>query len=163
VARAQSDIANTALRIFLQEMGAAYDRQRGLVPYESKHFAEVRDFFRGRCCYCGTELEPSRIAQDHLVPMNKTGLGLHAWGNIVPACLDCNAKKQGREWHEFLVRRAGVDAAERYERVREFVTKYKYSPEANNLRNVAEDLYAEIGAVAMTLISTKVKLFRETL
>jgi hypothetical protein len=95
--------------------------------------------------------------------MNKTGLGLHAWGNIVPACLDCNAKKQGREWHEFLVRRAGVDAAERYERVREFVTKYKYSPEANNLRNVAEDLYAEIGAVAMTLISTKVKLFRETL
>jgi HNH endonuclease len=163
MARAQSDIANTALRIFLQEMGAAYDEKRGLARYENKHFPGVREFFGERCCYCGDELIPSRTAQDHLIPMNKTSLGLHAWGNVVPACQDCNHQKQGKPWHEFLVRRAGVNATERYERVREFVAKYKYAPEANNLRKVAEDLYAEVGAIAMTLVSTKVRLFRETL
>ena len=163
MARAQSDIANTALRIFLQEMGAAYDKKRGLVPYESKNFAEVRAFFGERCCYCGLDLAISRTAQDHLIPLNKPGLGLHAWGNVVPACQDCNAKKQGREWHEFLVTGAGPEAAERYARVRAFVSKYKYAPEANNLRRVAEDLYAEVGAIAMTLISAKVKSFREIL
>jgi hypothetical protein len=105
-------------------------------------------------------LLPSRIAQDHLIPMNKTSLGLHAWGNVVPACQDCNAQKQGREWHAFLVRRAGLDAAARYERISQFVAKYKYSPDLTNLRTVAADLYSEVGAVAMTLINTKVKRLR---
>lgn len=161
--KAQADIANTALRIFLQQMGTAYDEERGLVPYNAKHFPEIRDFFGKRCCYCGLTLEPSRTAQDHLIPMNKSSLGLHAWGNVVPACLDCNAQKQGREWHSFLVRRAGVDAAERYERVRAFVAKNKYAPKPDDLRKVAEDLYAEVGTVAMALIATKVKRFRDAL
>jgi hypothetical protein len=160
VARAQADIANTALRIFLQQMGVAYDEERGLKPYDTKVFIEVRAFFVEQCCYCGTMLLPSRIAQDHLIPMNKTSLGLHAWGNVVPACQDCNAQKQGREWHAFLVRRAGLDAAARYERISQFVAKYKYSPDLTNLRTVAADLYSEVGAVAMTLINTKVKRLR---
>jgi hypothetical protein len=126
MARAKSDIANTALRIFLQEMGVAYDVERGLKPYSSarpaKDFTVVRAFFGDRCCYCDVDLGTVRTAQDHLIPMNKTSLGLHAWGNVVPACLDCNARKQAREWHAFLVERAGQSAAERYRRVTEFVT-----------------------------------------
>jgi hypothetical protein len=51
------------------------------------------------------------VAQDHLIPMNKTSLGLHAWGSVVPSCQDCNAKKQGKEWHAYLVGRVGTDAA----------------------------------------------------
>src|SRR5438093_1314798 len=125
--RARSDIANMALRIFLQEMGAAYDQRRGLVPYEGrKHFPEVRAFFDDRCCYCGSDLMPNRVAQDHLIPMNKESLGLHAWGNLVPACMDCNAKKHGREWHAYLVERAGNNASERYQRVKDFVVHYDY-------------------------------------
>jgi hypothetical protein len=43
MARGRADIANTALRIFLQEMGAAYDEERGLKPYNgSKGFVQVR-------------------------------------------------------------------------------------------------------------------------
>src|SRR5438445_8889606 len=45
----------------------------------------------------------SRAAQDHLIPTNKTSLGLHAWGNIVPACADCNGKKQGSDWRDFII------------------------------------------------------------
>jgi 5-methylcytosine-specific restriction endonuclease McrA len=164
MARGRADIANTALRIFLQDMGAAYDQERGLAPYNgSKDFPEVRAFFGEQCCYCGTELEPNRVAQDHLVPMNKKSLGLHAWGNVVPACQDCNAKKQGKEWHAYLVTRAGERTPERYERVTAFVAKYKYDPDPNDLRDTAEELYEEVGSIAMTLIGAKVKRVRDKL
>lgn len=162
--RGRADIANTALRMFLQEMGAAYDVERNLPVYDGKkHFAEVRQFFGERCCYCGAELISGDIAQDHLIPMNKTSLGLHAWGNVVPACQVCNAKKHGDEWHAYLVRRAGPDAAERYERVTAFVAEYKYSPDLERLRDVAEELYEEVGMISTALISTKVKRIRDKL
>ncbi len=161
VPRGRADIANTALRIFLQEMGAAYDEARGLPVYDGKrHFVSIREFFGERCCYCGDDLRAGRMAQDHLIPMNKTSLGLHAWGNVVPACQDCNAKKQGREWHAYLVQRAGVDASERYQRVTEFVSHHKYDPDLTNLRAVAEELYDEVGVLSMTLVTMKVKRVR---
>lgn len=164
MARGRADIANTALRIFPQDMGAAYDQERGLEPYAGgKHFMTVREFFGDRCCYCGDELVANRTAQDHLIPMNKTSLGLHAWGNVVPACQDCNAKKQGREWHAFLVARAKEKTAERYERVTEFIQHYRYAPDPNDLRDTAEELYEEVGSIAMTLIGAKVKRVRDKL
>jgi hypothetical protein len=40
----RADIANTALRIFLQEMGAVYDETRGLPVYDGKkHFLTIRE------------------------------------------------------------------------------------------------------------------------
>lgn len=164
MARSQADIANTALRIFLQEMGAAYDEERGLSPYNgAKDFKSIRDYFNDLCCYCGEPLVPSRIAQDHLVPMNKKSLGLHSWGNVVPACQDCNAQKQGREWKDFIVQRATANVAERHKRVSDFVLKYKYEPDLTDLRSVAEELYTEVGSIAMTLITAKIKRLRDSL
>ena len=161
MARGRADIANTALRIFLQEMGEAYDEQRGLTPYDgSKDFPEVRSFFDDKCCYCGGDLVTGRVAQDHLIPMNKTALGLHAWGNVVPACQDCNAKKQGTEWHAYLVTRAGSNASERYQRVQDFIKHHKYAPDSSDLRDTAEELYDEVGSIAMTLIEAKIRRTR---
>jgi len=58
--RSRANIANAALRIFLQEMGAAYDAERGLPAFGGRaHFAEVTAFFDGRCCYCREELGPA--------------------------------------------------------------------------------------------------------
>src|SRR4051794_9638062 len=101
--RTRADIANSALRIFLHDMGVAYDEARGLEPFKkTKHFPQVREFFGDRCCYCAKPFSSAEPAvEDHLVPTNKTALGLHAWGNIVPACRDCNAKKQGNDWRDF--------------------------------------------------------------
>jgi 5-methylcytosine-specific restriction endonuclease McrA len=161
--RGQADIANTALRIFLQEMGAAYDGDRGLRAYGSKgDFEEVRAFFGARCCYCGAEFGPERRAvQDHLIPMNKTDAGLHAWGNVVPSCDPCNAKKQGRDWREFMIERAGEYAAERHARVKDFVLQYRYDPSLD-LKSVAAELYEEVGNVSMTLIQTKIRRAQRT-
>lgn len=161
MARGRPDIANTALRIFLQEMGAAYDVERGLAPYKGSKddVVKIKEFFLGRCCYCDVELGPGLVAQDHLVPMNKSGLGLHAWGNVVPACGPCNAKKQGGDWRDFIIERAGAHAAERHARMKQFLEHYGYRP-THDLRDVAEELYEEVGAIAMTLIDSKVKRVR---
>jgi hypothetical protein len=40
--------------------------------------------------------------------------------------------------------------------------EYAYSPTAD-LRDVAEELYAEVGSIAMTVISEKVKRVRKAL
>jgi hypothetical protein len=163
MARGRADIANTALRIFLQEMGAAYDHERALTPYGgAKDFAVVKEFFGGRCCYCDGELSDRLAAQDHLIPMNKTSLGLHAWGNVVPACGACNAKKQGSDWRDFIIQRAGTHAAERHTRMRAFLAEYRYAP-GHDLRDVAEELYDEVGSIAMTLIEAKIRRTRKKL
>jgi hypothetical protein len=158
--RGKADIANTAIRIFLQDFGAAYDEMRGLPRYsKAKHFGEIKSFFAERCCYCGTDIAVGGV-QDHLVPLNRTDLGLHAWGNIVPSCAACNAYKQGKPWHEVVAERAGSAASERYKAIKSFVAKYDYDPPFD-LANATADLYAEVGAVAMALIRTKIERTRE--
>ena len=162
--RGPSDIPNTAIRIFLQQIGAAYDEERGFTPFRAnRDFDEVREFFGDRCCYCGIIFGPGRRAvQDHLVPMNKADLGLHAWGNIVPACDACNAKKQGGDWRDFIVQRAGVDAAERHTRVKAFLKEYRYEP-SRELGQIAGELYEEIGAISSALIRAKIDRVRRRL
>jgi hypothetical protein len=39
--------------------------------------------------------------------------------------------------------------------VTEFVTHYRYAPDPNDLRDTAEELYAEVGDIAMTLVKAK--------
>ena len=105
----------------------------------------MREFFGNRCCYWGIEFSPTTPAvQDHLIPMNKADLGLHAWGNIVPACQTCNATKQGKA------------------RVRMFLDEYDYKPTVQ-LEGIAEELYEDVGSIAMTLIAAKIKRVRAKL
>jgi hypothetical protein len=145
-------------------MGVAYDEARGLEPWKAtKHFTTVKDFFGGKCCYCGIDFGPGAPAnQDHLTPMNKTDLGLDAWGNIVPACAPCNNARQRKDWRDYIIERAGESAKERHTRVREFLDEYGYKP-SFELRDVAEELYEEVGSIAMTLISVKIKRVRARL
>jgi len=88
--------------------------------------------------------------------MNKADLGLHAWGNVVPACQPCNAKKQGGDWQDFIIERAGTQATERHARMKAFLAEYRDQP-TQHLRAVAEELYEEVGSIAMTLIDVKIK------
>ena len=50
-------------------------------------------------------------------------------------------------------------AGERHARVREFLVHYSYGP-SYELSDVADELYEEVGSIAMTLISTKLKRVR---
>lgn len=154
MARGPSDIGNTAVRLFLQDLGKAYDTERGMPPYtDRRDFPKVKDFFANRCCYCG---EDTVLVQDHLIGVNKDSGGLHAWRNVVPACGPCNARKQGREWREFLLEddKAGGKAV--HAKIVAFIKHYSYEP-GQDLGRAANELYQEAIATVNALKNVKVR------
>jgi hypothetical protein len=153
MAKGISDVSNFAVRIFLQEMGKFHDQAKGFPVYSKKHFSEVKEFFGNECCFCGDS--ESKLTGDHLVPINKTALGLEAWGNIVPACGDCNSTKHSKEWEVFLADVAGGLHEERHSRIKGFIAKYDYSPDIDSIRIAVEELYEESGGIVLELIRLK--------
>jgi hypothetical protein len=158
MARSKSDISNSAIRIFLQDVGKYYDEARGFEPFGPKvtQKDELLEFFGCQCCFCGAPIDRKSLSQDHLIPMNKSSLGLHAWGNVVPCCLACNNEKQQRPWQEFIISKADSKAAERANRIHEFVASKNYDPTLN-LHEFADNLYEDVGQVAITLINLRYK------
>lgn len=63
----------------------------------------------GLCYYCRRRVGPRLLTMDHLVPLARGGRSIR--GNVVPACKDCNTRKQSRlpvEWQEYLDRLGDV-------------------------------------------------------
>jgi hypothetical protein len=141
--------------MFLQEMGRAYDLQRGYLAYTNRQFKVVLEHFDHICCFCGSASE--KLTKDHLVPINRTSLGLEAWGNVVPACISCNSSKHSKDWNEFLKKTAGVCYEDRHNRINGFVEKYGYSPSVESIRLAVEELYEETGAIVQELIKLKTR------
>ena len=165
MARSKSDIANSAIRIFLQEVGKFYDTARGFEPFVPKKAQkqELLEFFAYACCFCGDEISVSALSQDHLIPMNKTHLGLHAWGNVVPCCSHCNNKKQQRPWEAYLTETTTSRVNKRRKkRIHDFIAVKKYDPQLN-LHEYADNLYEDVGSVAMTLIQLRYKQAQEAI
>jgi 5-methylcytosine-specific restriction endonuclease McrA len=162
MARSKSDISNSAIRIFLQDVGKYYDEVRGFEPFGPKiaQKDELLDFFNHECCFCGVEINLKSLSQDHLIPMNKSALGLHAWGNVVPCCQPCNNEKQQRPWQQFLITKSRSDAKVRENKINHFVTSKNYDPTLN-LHDFADNLYEDVGQVAMTLINLRYKQAQE--
>ncbi|MBS1170565.1 MAG: hypothetical protein H6R01_1483 [Burkholderiaceae bacterium] len=159
MARSKSDIANSAIRIFLQDVGRYYDTARGFDPFVPKvsQKDELLIFFNHECCYCGAQISRKSISLDHLIAMNKAALGLHAWGNVVPCCHSCNNEKQQKNWEEFLLSKASPDLSSiRKKRIQDFVAAKQYDPNLN-LHEFAGNLYEDVGEVAMTLINLRYK------
>ena len=154
--RTKSDISNSAIRIFLQKVGRFYDEARGYVPIvpTSRQKEDLLKYFEYTCCYCGVGINKDSFSQDHLIPMNKTALGLHAWGNVVPCCAGCNNAKQQRSWTHFANQKDSANSLARIKKINEFVLDKKYDARLN-LHEVAGNLYEDIGEVALTLINLR--------
>jgi len=57
----------------------------------------------GVCHYCGRRVGHQALGMDHVVPLGRGGRSVR--GNVVPACKDCNSRKQSLlpvEWQAFL-------------------------------------------------------------
>jgi 5-methylcytosine-specific restriction protein A len=64
----------------------------------------------GVCHYCGRRVGAKLLTLDHIVPIIRGGRSVR--GNMVPACKDCNSKKQSLlawEWEEYV---RGMDQPE---------------------------------------------------
>ncbi|NKB38738.1 MAG: hypothetical protein GKR93_16515 [Gammaproteobacteria bacterium] len=159
MARSKSDISNGALRIFLQEVGKFYDTKRGFEPFgpKKKQKQVLLEYFKYQCCFCGSDITEKSLSQDHLIPMNKTALGLHAWVNIVPCCQTCNNEKQQKDWQEFLkFKSSNSEFKARTQRITSFVKKMGYDPNLD-LHKYVDNLYQDVGEVTMTLINLRLK------
>lgn len=165
MARSKSDISNSAVRIFLQDVGRFYDRERGFAPFSPtlKQKNNLLEYFNDRCCYCGVSIDRKTLSQDHLIPMNKTHLGLHAWGNVTPCCGPCNNEKQQKPWDEFIVTKGTpTEIEKRFKLINAFVSEMRYDPSLN-LHQYDDNLYDDIGEVAMTLINLRYKQAEEAI
>lgn len=160
--RSQSDLSNTAIRIFLQNVGSFYDTERGFEPFKPnvKQKLKVYEFFDSRCAYCGVLLDLDLSTLDHLIPLNRTALGLHAWGNVVACCRHCNKEKHFNNRLEFLTIKAGRRAKQRRDRILAFVEHYRYRPELG-LHAIAQNLYEDVGEVGMTLLRLRFRQAQE--
>jgi hypothetical protein len=143
----------------LNDVGKFYDQARGYIAFEPTlpQTAAVLAHFSSECCYCGEPLQVDRVVWDHLIPVDKSALGLHAWGNVVPCCQCCLTTRQRRTWREFLVLRAGTgSAAARAASIERFVGDMRYDLNLN-LHPYADTLYEDIGAIATTLVQLRYK------
>jgi 5-methylcytosine-specific restriction endonuclease McrA len=63
----------------------------------------------GVCHYCRRQVGARQLTMDHVVPLGRGGRSIR--GNVVPACKDCNTRKQSLlpvEWEEHLARLAAI-------------------------------------------------------
>lgn len=74
----------------------AAKRAAGISLVTGRDWIRLCRRFDFRCAYCGTR---ASLTQDHVVPIARGGR--HAIGNLLPACMSCNASKGPRllvEW-----------------------------------------------------------------
>jgi hypothetical protein len=138
-------------------VGDFYDEARGFDKFRptKKQKEQLLDFFDGCCAFCGRTMTPANFSQDHLVPMNKERLGLHAWGNVIPAGKECNGEKLHDSWKKFLTKKSRGQTLEgRMKRIESFVEEMRYDPDLG-LDDFAGNLYQDVGEVAMTLITLR--------
>lgn len=127
---------NRIVRLFLERVGQQYDLNRGYPRFGSILDPDLVARFGGRCAYCGVAPAPSDMREEHLVPINRKSVGLHAWGNIVPACKSCNDLKADKPWRSH----PRLDD-DRMQIIEMYIADYGYHPDVTELRIVLMKLY----------------------
>lgn len=161
----KSDISNHTIRIFLQKVGRFYDEIRGLTPFSKSKGNKISllESFNYQCCFCNIQINENSISLDHLIAINKEDLGLNAWGNIVPACSDCNKSKHNKNWNDHIMSLPNLTYEEKQtniDRLSNYCNTMNYNPNLE-LNDIANNLYEDVGAVAQALIELRFRQAEE--
>jgi hypothetical protein len=114
-------------------------------------------YFSNRCVYCDEQKE---LVCDHAIPINKTNLGEHRIGNLVPSCKECNEKKGGnKDFRAFL-----EGNGQKIDRILEYMLIKNYVPMGDNkkVKTILELAHKEVAAVAERYIAIINSLFSDT-
>ncbi len=87
--------------------------------FSEKNWQDTQKYFDNKCAYCGSE---EKLVIEHAIPINKTMLGEHRLGNIVPSCDQCNKKKGAKSFDQFL------DDNERIDKIKQYMKLKNYQP-----------------------------------
>ena len=159
--------AGQAVKAFLADvashyLGRTYDHKRN--PWGKKVWATILDMWDDRCASWNTPRNCFKrgvfMTQEHLIEENRHQCGLHHPGNTVPACSECNGKRdktpEGERltWEQHLEniakekRYTPATLKERREKIKAFFDTGGYpkiSPEEMAyISKTANDLYVEI-------------------
>ena len=88
--------------------------------FDEKDWNNTKDFFDNCCAYCGSK---EKLIMEHAVPINKTMLGEHKLGNIIPSCNSCNKKKASKNYDDFL-----GDKTAKIQKIEEYMNLKNYKP-----------------------------------
>lgn len=140
----RQDASNAAVRAALTLLGERRDAAvLGLAPGDlrgKKIRAALNDEFENRCAYCEKKLGDS-FDVDHLVPMNRTALGLHMYGNLVPACKTCNRAKKAKTLEEFIGESALPNGKRIQVKLEKRAAKFGADLDSKKVRQIIGNLY----------------------
>jgi hypothetical protein len=82
---------------------------------------------------------------EHIIPINRTALGEHRLGNLVPACRSCNTTKADQDYRAFLAQETDRVAA-----IEAHMMKHDYTPIGENrrLRQIIEMAHQDVRQLA---------------
>jgi 5-methylcytosine-specific restriction endonuclease McrA len=114
----------------------------GRESFTEEDWERTKAEFDQRCAYCG---ESAKLVIEHAVSINRTALGEHRLGNLVPSCDVCNASKSAKDFREFL-----GDNLEAIGRIEAHMDRHNYVPLGDNeqVRAVVEMAYREVAQLA---------------
>ncbi|MDO6731155.1 HNH endonuclease signature motif containing protein [Marinovum sp. 2_MG-2023] len=92
--------------------------------FNADQWQTVVSDFDQRCAYCGAKGD---LVMEHVIPINRTALGEHRLGNLVPACRSCNATKAEQDYRVFLAHETDRIAA-----IEAHMAKHDYVPIGEN-------------------------------
>lgn len=85
------------------------ERQKARELRRSRWWQQQLD--QGQCYYCGCQVGAEKLTLDHIVPLVRGGKTSKS--NCVPACKECNSRKQNllpMEWQAYLQDKAGTQS-----------------------------------------------------
>jgi hypothetical protein len=145
-ATAEGDAANLVIRAILSNLG--------MESFTRHDWEETKAYFLNRCAYYD-ERNPScdeiiPTHRDHIIPINKTELGEHRIGNLVPCCNACNKKK-----HHGDFRSVFADRADAISRLEAFIASRGYTSLGDNalVKIVVDQAHSEVKALVHRYIS----------
>jgi 5-methylcytosine-specific restriction endonuclease McrA len=165
--------ANSMTRTLLTFIGEQRDLEvLGLTPGQlqgKKIRKSLMDEFNSTCAYCGATLADAEMEIDHVVPMNKSSVGLHMYGNLVPSCKPCNKAKHSSSLHDFAVSHPDRVSAASFAKIQARAVRHGADLDTQPLRAFIEAFYASMGplieekkAEAIALLPGPAQIVEET-
>jgi HNH endonuclease len=145
-ATTDGDAANSVIRAILSNLGTE--------SFNRHDWDQTKRYFLNRCAYYDEENsncdETIPTHRDHIVPINKTELGEHRLGNLVPSCNACNKKKHQGDFRGVFADRVGAIS-----RIEVFMGTKGYTPLGDNVlvKMILDQAHSEVKALVYRYIS----------